>query len=264
MLLPSPLHRSAVGFSLLELLVSVTVLSILVMILAQVITLTGQAIGINTKKLDGAGQARIFFNRLAADLAARPQRADLGMTWTKAAGNDAIRFYSAVGGYSGARNVSLIGYRIQEAAPGRLFQLERGATGADWLAGGSHPLFLTQALASPNAEDYEVLSQGVLRLEFSYLLNTASPATRVSLAAASDYSDVGAVIVAIAVLDAKSRLLLSPAQLGALSRALSDSVAGEEPIATWSAQILRADFAPGVPKQAIQGLHLYQHLFNVP
>ncbi|HEY8965675.1 MAG TPA: prepilin-type N-terminal cleavage/methylation domain-containing protein, partial [Candidatus Methylacidiphilales bacterium] len=188
------------GFSVLELLVSVTVLSILVLILSQIVVLTGQAIGANTRKLDGAGQTRLFFSRLESDLAQRPRRPDLGMTVVKAAGNDSLRFYSGVGGYSGSRMVSLVGYRVQETAAGRLFQLERGVAGSGWAPSPSagQPLFLSQSLAAPPDADYEVLARGIFRMEISYLLNTPALANRFSVTAASDYSNVEALIVTIA------------------------------------------------------------------
>jgi len=259
------------GFSLLEMLVAVTVLSILVAILSQIILVTGKAIGVNARRLDGAGQARVFFGRLEADLASRPRRSDLRMAFAKSPGNDSLRFYSGVPGYGGTRNVTLVGYRVQEAAQGRLYQLERGASGSGWTSADLQPAFLS-ALSGPAESDYEVLSPGIFRLEVSFLprssvsssSSSSSSSVAPSVSAASDYSDVGALLVAVAVLDAKSRLLLTDAQVAALSRLLPDSAAGAEPLATWSAVVAGPDFAPGLPRLAIQGVRLYQRTFDVP
>lgn len=254
------------GFTLLEMLVATTVFAILVMLLSQITSVTSYNIGINSKKLDSAGQARVFFSRLAFDLTSRPRRSDLGMTFVKAKGNDSFRFYSGVGGYNAntkPRNFSLIEYRIQETGPGHVFQLERGATSFGWAKGDAQPLFRTHPLPFPNADDYDVFEPGIFRLEFSYILNTADPVNRVVNSAADDYSDVAAVVVAIAVIEAKQRALLTDDQVRELAAEFPDASDGKEPIVEWNAKLFQPGFASGLPKAAVQGIHLYQGVFYV-
>ncbi len=267
------------GLTLVELLVAMAVMGLLVMMFAQMVTLTGQAISANAKTLDAAGQARLVFARLATDLAARPRRPDLGMLFVKdgsgtPGGNDSFQFYSEVDGYSGARHVACVGYRIQETNTGRIYQLERGVVGTDWgPAVGVNPLvhFLPNRLtASDNSDpNYEVLADDIFRLEFCYLLNTGlmsnSNGSKLSgNAAAGDYSNVVAIVVAVGVLDNKSRQILSDAQLQQLSQALPDTVDGQDPISGWNIAMAQSGFAPGVPSMALQGVCLYQRTFCVP
>ncbi len=255
-------HR---GFTLIELLVAVAVLSLLLAALAQVLVLTEKVISLDANALDTSGQARLVFDRIGADLAARPQRPDLGMTFTKAKGNDRFQFYSEVKGYTGARQVTGIGYRIQETTIGRIYQLERGAVGTDWgPAPGSNPFvqFLPNGLAVSSNSDpnYEVLGNEVFRLEICYLLNTGL----VSNSAAADYGNVSAVLIAVGLLDNNSRKILSDQQLQQLSIALPDNSEGQDPLSAWNTALIQSGFAPGIPPKAIQNIRLYERSFCVP
>jgi hypothetical protein len=246
-------------------LVSMAVLGLLVAMLAQMLSMTDQAISLNSKKLDAAGQARVVFDRLATDLESRPRRADMGVNFIKARGNDSLNFYGEVNGYSGNRPVTAIGYRIQQSTPGRLYQLERGAVGTDWgPAASSNPFvqFLpnTATAASNSDPNYDVLGNGVFRFEFCYLLNTGV----MSNSAQSDLGNVVAVVIAIGILDARSLRIISSSQLGQLSASLPDSTEGMDPISGWNTAVAATGFGAGVPPQAIQGVRLYQRTFYVP
>lgn len=262
-------HR---GFTLVEMLVAMAVLGLLVVMLAQVVGLTSQAISVNAKKLDAAGQARLVFDRLATDLAARPRRLDLATSFTKSNnGNDSLYFYSGVGGYTGAlqtRQVAAIGYEVPQTAivaGGPVYQLIRGATGTDWAAGGNPIKFLPLTVPLPNNSDYDVLASGVFRLEFCYLLNTGVMSNTGNK---SDLSNVTGLVVALGVLDAKSLKIVSSTQLAQLSTALHDDIdtSGQcqDPLSIWNTDLAQPTFAPGVPPQVIQNIRLYQRTFYVP
>jgi prepilin-type N-terminal cleavage/methylation domain-containing protein len=264
------------GFTLVEMLVAMAVLGLLGVFLAQVVALTGRATSAASKHLDATGQARLVFDRLGQDLAARPTRSDLTMSFTKATGNDSFQFYSQVLGYSGARQVAAVGYRIQESqgiTPSRFYQLERGAAGTDWgPAASANPLlqFLPSVFAAPQTSDpnYDVLAGGVFRLEFCYLLNTGelstTSASPPNSSGSQTYSDVVGLVVALGVLDSRSRELISDTQLQQLSQALPDCTAGQDPISGWSADMAQTGFASGIPKPVIQNVRIYQRIFYVP
>ncbi len=257
------------AFTLVELLVAMAVLSILIVLMGQMLALTSQGIAINSKKLDAAEQARLVFDRLGMDLAARPQRTDLGMVLTKATGNDSLEFYGSVDGYAGGRQVTAVGYRIQQTAAGRIYQLERGAVGTDWgPVAGSNPFvqFLPNTLAAPAASDpnYEVLSSEIFRLEYCYLLNTGLFSNSPQGSNATDYSHVQALVVAVAVLDTRSRSVLTSTQIGSLSQDLLDTKEGDDPLFDWNTVMTQNTFATGLPTQAVQNIRLYQRTFYVP
>lgn len=122
-------HAFRNAFTLLELLVSMSVLTMLIVFVAQ---LVGSASAVTTgsrKHMDADTEARLVFDRMAADFAKMVRRTDVDYVFYKnqAAGsgiNDAVFFYSeAPAYYSGSPNVTskstgaLIGYRINPIDP---------------------------------------------------------------------------------------------------------------------------------------------------
>lgn len=127
-----PLHSS--GFTLVEILVSIAILTIILVALAQMFTGAGISISNGGKRLDADGQARMFFDRLATDLAGMSKRPDIDFLFSKQAGNDRCFFYSESPAYlasttpSGTQGTaSLIGYQINSS-----YQLERLGYGLNW------------------------------------------------------------------------------------------------------------------------------------
>jgi type II secretory pathway pseudopilin PulG len=272
------LIKAKIAFTLVEVLVALVVFSLLVAMLAQVVLLTGQAITVDSEKLESAAQARLVFDRLGADLEARPLRNDLGgVLFTKASGNDNFQFYSAVSGYSASagspvRQFSLVSYRIS-ATPPALGQtsdgplcLERGADSTDWT---SNPVvFLSPSTrepgsASPNTLNYDVLAEGVFRLEFCYLLRTGELSISTGGTLNTDYSNVTGFVVAIAILDNRNRSRLSDSQVTSLSNDLNDCVDGSDPLSVWNRQLNPSTFALGIPRSVIQNIRFYQRTFYV-
>jgi prepilin-type N-terminal cleavage/methylation domain-containing protein len=257
--LPSSVKVGA--FTLIEMMVALVVLSILLLFLGQVVTLTGQAIAVNSSQLDAAGQARVFFDRLALDLSASPQRSDLGMSFTRNSEgvNASLQFYSGVKGLTGARQLSWVSYQISPTT----YQLERTAGGTDY-AGGTPVAFLPQALPTPNSTTYQVMASGIFRLELCYLLDTGFFSNSTSGSSGTDYSHVKGIVVGVAVIDGRSAALLNTAQLRQFSQDFGNTTEGHDPETDWNTAIAQSGFAPGIPRPAVQNVSIFQHIFNVP
>lgn len=250
--------RGRTAFTLIELLVACAVLALITVLIAQIVGMTSNAISSGSKKLVGMAQARFSLDRLGADLLSQINRADVDRQFVKADGNDRLLFYSEVDSVGGERHVSAICYRIQEGATDRKFQLERGVKGTGW-SGSSTLGFLPSTLPSFENSDCDVLADGVLRMEFSYLKTDGT----LSNTAKQDLSDVSAMVVAIAVLDTKSRKILTADDLKKLSDSLPDSKDGEEPIVSWQKAIVQPNFGNGIPRQGHQALRCYQRYYNL-
>jgi len=262
------------AFTLVELLVALAVLSILVVVLAQVVSLTSQAIDINTRKLDAAGQARLFFDRLGADLAALPIRADLGVTFTKNPGNDTLQFYTAANGYGATtppvRQISYVSYSIgappaPSTGPNCLI---READGMDWTAIGSVsflPVPYPGAASFPNttSANCDVLANGIFRMEFCYLVNTGSRAGQFVNTPKSG-EQFSAIVVAVAALDRKSLNILTNAQVTQLAGDFADAQDGSDPLSDWTAAMAVNGFGAGIPRRVIQDIRLFERTFYVP
>jgi hypothetical protein len=231
--------------------------------------------------MDTDSSARQLLDRVSLDLSQMVKRADLDYFAknTRAPnsvggampGNDQIAFYSTVPGYSSsaASPISLVAYRINDQS-----RLERMGKGLQW-NGDSSPtapaVFLPLTISgiwpsatnSTSDSDYELIGPQVFRFEYYYLLKSGSLSDTPWDAAAghssiSGMQDVVAVIVAIATIDTKSKVLTSDAQLGTLATSLNDFSGSMTPgdlLNQWQSAI---DTDTSLPRAALQGVRLYE------
>ena len=217
-------------------------------------------------------------------------------------GNDQIAFYSAVPGYSASGStstqqspVSLVAYRVNsDSTLASYNKMERFGKGLVWNAvstADTPVVFMPIPVASPlpaaelpvpppnplpaaawpqaanMATDaaYELVGPQVFRFEYYYLLKDGtfsdnpiiSPHTTLS-----GMQDVSAIVVDIAVIDPKSKVLLGPtadAQIATLAASLADynsggMVAGQLR-ASWQNTL---DTNTTLPRPAISGIRLYE------
>ncbi len=286
-----PLRRTG-AFTLVELLVSMAVLTLLLVLILQLTNGATAVITAGNKHIDVDSQARALLDRMAIDFGAMVKRTDVDY-YLKGrpapadpanpdqAGNDQIAFYSEVPGYNTgtASPVSLVAYRLN---PNKL-QIERLGKGLVWngsSSGTDTPLaFLPVPLASPLPSpmptptptptpnptppvtpsplpawpqaadptaadpDYEASGPQVFRFEYYYVLKgqwaasgSAAPVLYPSILSGIPWDtrppmshtsllglrDVAAIGVVIAVIDPRSRLLASNAQLTTLAGQMAD------------------------------------------
>ena len=107
------------GFTIVELIVSITVLALVLVFTAQLINGASRVITVSSKRTDADSQSRLVFSRLGQDLARLVKRGDVDFSTFKQPGNpqtgpdarhganDQFAFYSeTVGGYTPAAGVS--------------------------------------------------------------------------------------------------------------------------------------------------------------
>ena len=225
-------------------------------------------------------------------------------------GNDQIAFYSAVPGYypaTGSQSpVSLVAYRVNSnSALSSYNKMERLGKGLVWNAvstADTPVVFMPIPLASPLPSSelpsptpnpiptpawpqagnmttdaaYELVGPQVFRFEYYYLMKSGSLSTIPWIspihASPSGMQDISAIVVDIAVIDPKSKVLLTDAQIATLAARLIDY--GATTPATgcstpnWgNAGELRRqwqcalDGTTGLPRQAISGIRLYERYF---
>ena len=268
-------RRTNHAFTLMELLISVAVLTLIIFMLGQVATNSVAVTRTGNKHIDTDTQARAVLDRMALDFAQMLKRTDIdyyvkapiGYKNPKAhgkglhlksgdQGNDQIAFFSQVAGYNSTSStslspLSLVAYRVNSAqtnSPGYL-TLERMGKGLLWnglkiqnakdpypmvflpgqIAAGTGPwagpwygAVNNDNTANSTDSDYETIGPNVFRLEYYYLLKdgTISFAPRITgavnwvdasqtlTAKLNAFSDVEGIVVAIAVIDPGTRLLL--------------------------------------------------------
>jgi prepilin-type N-terminal cleavage/methylation domain-containing protein len=280
------------GFTLAELLVTVSVLALLVLLFTQLLNSAATITTLGHKQMDADSQARQLLDRMAIDFAQMVKRNDVDLfaKGTAApnsvggamAGNDRIAFYSTVPGYypsTGSQSpVSLVAYRINSLSGATAFnKMERLGKGLVWNAVsttdtpvvflpltigpsvtsvvGTWPAAVSSTLADPDG-NYEIIGPQVFRFEYCYLLTDGSRSIL-----PGNISGMAAIVADIAVIDPKSKALLTDAQVTTLGAGLSDYTAGMVPgqlRANWQTYL---DGITSLPRPAISGIRLYERYF---
>jgi len=274
------MRRPPGGFTLAELLVSITILALLVLLLSRMVNSAADLATMGNKRMDTASQVRPVLDRMAVDFSQMIRRPDVDY-YVKSnldpeAGNDRIAFFCGVEGYypssAGHSPVSLVAYRINsDATSASLNRMQRLSKGLEWNGYSSDKPFLfglqaivnnwPQATSNSAADptlDYELIAPQIFRFEYFYLLKTGAIS---DLPGAAGMQDVAAISVAVAAIDQKSRALLSDAQVATLGGRLKDFDA-TKPIhdltTSWQTML---DGTADMPRVAINGVRIYQRYF---
>ena len=285
------------GFTLAELLVSVFVLVLLVFLFTQLLNSAATITTLGNKRMDADSEARQVFDRMALDFAQMVKRSDLDYFAKNTvapnsvggfmSGNDKVAFYSSAPGYypsTGSQSpVSLVAYRVNAQN-----QLERMGVGLVWNAVSSTdipvvfmPITIsatwpsaTDLTASPTPEPRaEVIGPDVFRFEYYYLVRTGTspflsyyPCTGVGCVG-TDWGSVMAIVVDIALIDPKSKVLLTDQQIASLNTGSSGSFladfGGDDTtpghlINTWQKKL---NGITTLPRPAVSGIRVYERYF---
>jgi len=262
----------ASGFTLIEMMVALTVLVLLVLLTAQIMGNTSKVTSGVSRQLDADAEARSVFDRMGADLSQMVIRADvdalfLGLPRGGVGNdrNDQLYFYSQVPAYSanGAQqsSISLISYRVKNQC------LERLGAARSWdeipfltasnSLTGFDPNALLQNLGDVTNR-FQVIAPSVFRLEAAFLMKPGTTNGDGTVNAINSYAkmndalkprhgfaNVAAIVVAIGIVDQKSRASFNGAQLDSLASLLPDaSTNGGIPLAAWSSNAFSATNVP--------------------
>ena len=270
-------------------LIAVTVLTLLIVLFAQLFNSASTITSLGTKRIDADSSARPLLDRMGVDFSQMVKRSDVSYFIKTQAnlqmGNDQIAFYSAVTGYypspSKQSPVSLVAYRVNSDSTSPSYnKVERMGKGLIW--SGASPtyipiLFLAPAgtptttidniwpaatNSSTSDSDYELVGPNVFRFEYYYLLTTGalSPGPWTSTNAVA-IKDVAAIAVAIAAMDPKSKVLVTNSQIATIAGSLSDYTASMGPgqlLAGWQTAL---DGITGIPRQVVSNTRLYERYF---
>lgn len=271
-------NPSVMGFTLIEMLVAVAVLMVVCVMVLQMVSNTQGAAGSSLRRLDADSQGQLALDRMFMDLSAAQIRRDLPYMVTNSAdGSASLMFFTSANAASGARGVSLIGYRLAKdtgsGAPmptGRLC-LQRASRGLDWSQAGfmgqkTNGTAVTVAdlptSLALNSTDYDVLAEGVIRLAVSCQRTDGTLQVDPPLAnSAPDLSQVSALVVTLVVIDARSQRLLTPQQVETIAAAFPAPVAGMSPAVAWSSIANSPANFPNLPREAVKSIRVYQRFF---
>lgn len=264
-------------------LVSIAVLTLVVLSVARLFDNAAALTATTNKRVEADGQARSLLDRLAVDFAQMLRRSDVDYYLKTSAnaqpGNDQIAFYSEVPGYypsTGSQSpISLVSYRISPQ-----FKMERLGKGLLWNGGSSSNtpmafLPLTIATIWPAAtdnttdSDYEIAAANVFRFEYFYSLTSGDHSvtpwdTKAGHTGVNGMQDVAAMVIAVATIDPKSRVLLSDSHLATVAVRMNDFASSMGPgalLAQWQDALNTTN---NMPRSAISGIRIYQRSFPLP
>jgi len=276
------MRESTDGFTLIEILVSIAVVTLIVVSVSRLLDGTILLIDLGNRRAEADNQVRRFLDRIAIDFDQMLLRSDVDYYLKTPAnpepGNDQIAFFSEVPGYypstCSQSPISLVGYRLN----GR-HCAERLGKGLLWngVSSINAPIvFQPQTIigtwpAATNDmadSDYEIAAANIFRFEYYYLLKGGRSSTTPWDVAAGHTTpdgmrDVTAIPVAIATIDPKSRVLLSDAQLTTLATRMNDFAISMGPgdlPAQWQSAL---DSSSDMPRPAVSGIRIHSRYLDL-
>src|SRR5438270_11051556 len=136
------------GFTLVEVLLAMTVLVMLIVFVAHIVNGTTVITTASSKHMDTDSEARLVFERMSLDFAGMFKRADLSYIFSKnkisenQTGNDSMYFFSETPAYFNGSNstqrssVALVGYRLWDDPVNdpndHYYRFQRFSRGLDW------------------------------------------------------------------------------------------------------------------------------------
>jgi Tfp pilus assembly protein PilE len=280
------MRKKSDAFTIIELLVSVAVLTVLVLLASRLFNSAAILTTSGNKRMDADAQLRPLFDRMTLDFSQMLKRPDidyyLKSSANPQAGNDQMAFYSAVTGYhpsSGSQSpISVVSYRINSNSGSTTFnKFERMAKGLVWngaSASDTPVVFLPLTIAStwPAAtngnsdSEFELIAPYVFRFEYYYLLRNGSLSetpwnTSAGHGSITGLQDVAAISVCVATIDPKSRVLVSDSQITTLAGRLIDfstSMVPGDLLSQWQTAL---DGTIDMPRPAISAVRTYERYF---
>ena len=274
--------RSHNAFTLVELLVSIAVLTLIVLVASSMVNSASVVTNLGYRRMDADSQVRPVLGRMAVDFAQMIKRVDVD-SYTKGldleAGNDHIAFFSQVRGYypAGPKSpFSLVAYRINgETSSSSLNKLERMGKGLLWngVSTTNKPLifgppgtlaanwpYVTNNTSPDPDSDYEMIGPQIFRFEYFYLLKTGAVG---DTPGSPGMQNVAAIAVTFAAIDPKSRSLLTNDQITTLISELKDFDPAQPAYDLTRSWHSTLDSITNMPRTAINNIRIYQRYLHL-
>ncbi|MBA3960366.1 MAG: prepilin-type N-terminal cleavage/methylation domain-containing protein [Chthoniobacterales bacterium] len=275
-------RRTPQAFTLAELLVSMAILALLVVLIGQMFNSAAAIAVSGNKQMDAEEEARSVLDRMQIDISQMIKRSDLDYFLkgpaNLEAGNDQISFFSQVSGYSSGSPgpISLVSYRINGDSTAPTYsKLQRMGKGLLWNGATTTdtPVLYLPLLIKDNwpaasdlttaDADYDLAGAQVFRFEYWYLLKDGTVSVTPWISpntAVNGFQDIAAIGAAIALVDPKSKVLVTNAQLVTLAGSMNDFQNTNTP-GTMQAQWQGAINASTFPRVALSAMRIYRRYF---
>jgi prepilin-type N-terminal cleavage/methylation domain-containing protein len=267
---PSSHPTRRAGFTLIELVVSMAILTIMLTMVLQITNSARNAVKLTESKSNNDAIARRAFDRISRDLAQIVIRDDARIEFKSNPGNDQIAFLSRTKGFTasggaGDRDVSLVSYSILYD-PTLGDKLLRGSSGNLFADAPAAALKLNASLPFPvvSEDNLQMLSNNVIRFEVEYLIQGGSGVTQ-EITAPATSQNLRGLVVTLVTLDDWGRRAIKPDSLESLAANFKDATIGKRTLETWNLkrdELAKSSIA-GLPKDALQSIRCYQRTFLI-
>ena len=242
------------GFTLLELLAAMAILTLVLIFFTEVIRNVSNVTGTGRQRLDVDASARIALDVMADDLAKQVKRRDVDFLVSKNVGNDEFYFYSeapALSGSGSADTAAPIGYKVTTGTSGTrgLQRIGEGLLLTTGSGVASYPSRLRDYISSIPSTAIQPLCKEVIRMEVEFMKNdgtflaalptrsdSGEPAYSYVTASGTlgqiaanqvpDWGNIRAMVVTIVCIDREKQALLSESDLENITNTFVDAANG--------------------------------------
>lgn len=281
------------GFSLIEMLVTISIVSFMLLMMMQITGLAEKAWHVEQDRIDNFGKARAMVDMFTDDLQRAVYRGDLpifgtgapsatgtltsngiyyftGTTFTAA-------FYTRLPGVpstagTSVRDVSLVSYALSSAGQGTdKVVLQRSDLAVPWTS-NQNILFqgdINTVLKNATATAREV-APGVVGFRVAFRLADGTMVDQSQYSGYNPANPTVAIDIAVAVVGKQSLAQLSAAQVTSLQTAFGSALSfTTAPVtngikASWDQKVLTASFYAGYPKDMGSGLKTFERWVACP
>lgn len=268
----SPLPSVGKGFTLLEVMVASTILSVLLVLLASIIGKVSETWRSSRMRADNYTKGRISLELIQRDL----QSAQIGTGlpgFQNAAGEPELAFYSLQpgpigGGLQSKRPLSKVGYKVVDTGGEDTRGLQRGVSGLSFDEVPPFNHVFPSAIPVIADEYYQMIGPGVLRMNLRFLSGNSQAISR-SFVWRPDVaaSSSACITVCLLVLDDETlRVVDYPGVLQKFDAAVSGISENELPASRWSQVCSSESTFAGLPgeRKLRQALRVYERTIRLP
>ncbi len=256
--LPPAAQRS--GFSLLELLVAMAVLSLILVLLFNAVTAVTNTWRRGMARIDNFSKARAVLGLLDRDVQSMVLRKDLA-AFVDEAGKPACAFYSLMNGSEGDRRLSFIKYSV----PTNGTQLLRADYGMDY---GNRTLSLNNTNSLPDAAlaSPQDLVDGILRFEWQFLGPDGDFQSAFERSGTNASANSKTLVVSLLVLDDNTlgTLQRTGTRDTLLTELAGTPASGQTYAQYWNERIRSAGFGSSLPAPVRAGIRTFHRHIQIP
>ncbi len=257
------------GFTLIELMATLTILTLILTMALQVVESSRNSIRVSQSRAENEGTARRVFSQLERDFAGIVVRPDVRIELDSRQGDDRLAFLTrrrglAKSGDIGARPVSLVAYEIDRDTP-QAGEFLRGSIGYQYGGGTDAPVLdANKPFPTISGSARQTLSIDVLRLEIEYLIRRGDEVVRDSEPPKKP-ADLRGLVVTIATIDSQGRRAIGAGRMTGLAARFPDASPARDTLVVWSKG--RDDLVSdekSLPREALQSIRCFQRTLLLP